>query len=82
MTVEKEFAILFLNSIGNTGINKSKYNMNKIFLVAVSVFVLGTATNAQNINFKSWAETPPMGWNSYNCYGTAVMESEVKANAD
>lgn len=27
------------------------------------------------------AVTPPMGWNSYNCYGSAVHESEVKANA-
>ncbi|MBS1565116.1 MAG: alpha-galactosidase, partial [Bacteroidetes bacterium] len=23
-----------------------------------------------------------MGWNSYNCYGSAVHEDEVKANAD
>ncbi|MFT3935077.1 MAG: glycoside hydrolase family 27 protein [Chitinophagaceae bacterium] len=28
------------------------------------------------------ATTPPMGWNSYNCYGSAVHEDEVKANAD
>lgn len=28
------------------------------------------------------ALTPPMGWNSYNCFGAAVMEDEVKANAD
>ena len=28
------------------------------------------------------AETPPMGWNSWICYGTSVTESEVKANAD
>ncbi len=25
---------------------------------------------------------PPMGWNSYNCFGSAVHEDEVKANAD
>ena len=36
---------------------------------------------AQLSNFKLWAETPPMGWNSYNCYGAAVHEKEVKANA-
>jgi alpha-galactosidase len=24
---------------------------------------------------------PPMGWNSYNCYGATVQEGEVKANA-
>lgn len=28
------------------------------------------------------AVTPPMGWNSYDCYGAAVHEDEVKANAD
>jgi alpha-galactosidase len=26
--------------------------------------------------------TPPMGWNSYNCFGSAVHEDEVRANAD
>jgi len=26
--------------------------------------------------------TPPLGWNSYNCFGSAVHEDEVKANAD
>jgi alpha-galactosidase len=25
---------------------------------------------------------PPMGWNSWDCFGTTVRESEVKANAD
>ncbi|MEO6314665.1 MAG: alpha-galactosidase, partial [Chitinophagaceae bacterium] len=28
------------------------------------------------------ADTPPLGWNSYNCYGSAVHEDEVKFNAD
>jgi hypothetical protein len=28
------------------------------------------------------AATPPMGWNSYNSFGGAVHEDEVKANAD
>ena len=27
------------------------------------------------------APTPPMGWNSWDCYGTTVTETEVKANA-
>jgi hypothetical protein len=26
--------------------------------------------------------TPPMGWNSYNCFGSAVHEDEVRANAE
>jgi hypothetical protein len=32
--------------------------------------------------FKEWAATPPMGWNSWDCYGPTVREAEVKANAD
>lgn len=32
--------------------------------------------------FKEWALTPPMGWNSWDCYGPTVEEHEVKANAD
>ena len=28
------------------------------------------------------APTPPMGWNSYDCYGGDVNEQEVKANSD
>lgn len=32
--------------------------------------------------FKEWAQTPPMGWNSWDCYGPTVHEHEVKANAD
>ena len=33
-------------------------------------------------NFLEWAPTPPMGWNSWDCFGATVMEDEVKANAD
>lgn len=35
-----------------------------------------------NQEFRSWAKTPPMGWNSYNSYGATVTEKEVIANAD
>jgi alpha-galactosidase len=32
--------------------------------------------------FYEWAQKPPMGWNSWDCYGPTVVENEVKANAD
>jgi hypothetical protein len=35
-----------------------------------------------NLPFLNWAPTPPMGWNSWDCYGPTVIESEVKANTD
>jgi hypothetical protein len=44
----------------------------------IGLFILLFAASAQ----AQEAVTPPMGWNSYNCYGSAVHEDEVKANAD
>lgn len=32
--------------------------------------------------FHDWAATPPMGWNSWDCFGTGVTESQVRENAD
>ncbi|MGD0341824.1 MAG: glycoside hydrolase family 27 protein [Bacteroidales bacterium] len=32
--------------------------------------------------FHEWAPGPPMGWNSWDCFGPTVKEDEVKANAD
>ncbi|HEY4721894.1 MAG TPA: Melibiase subfamily, partial [Anaerolineae bacterium] len=34
------------------------------------------------MKFHEWAQTPPMGWNSWDCFGTAVTEEQTKANAD
>lgn len=51
-----------------------------IFIILCQFFVINA--QAQNQSFKEWSPTPPMGWNSYDCYGSTVLESEVKANAD
>ncbi|MCC8016194.1 MAG: glycoside hydrolase family 27 protein [Clostridiales bacterium] len=32
--------------------------------------------------YKKIAETPPMGWNSWDCFGAAVNEKQLKENAD
>ncbi|MGO4496146.1 glycoside hydrolase family 27 protein [Paenibacillus sp. 2RAB27] len=32
-------------------------------------------------NHHQWAATPPLGWNSWDCYGAAVTEEEVRGNA-
>jgi alpha-galactosidase len=32
--------------------------------------------------FLSWAATPPMGWNSWDAFGTAITEAQVKEQAD
>lgn len=65
-----------------------------IGLVALSLLIEGTALRAQDKapnpsthhhssgTSAMLAPTPPMGWNSYDCYGGDVNEQEVKANAD
>lgn len=42
---------------------------------------LVSAQNNENI-ISSLAKNPPMGWNSYNCFGGNATEDEVKQNAD
>ena len=32
--------------------------------------------------YKKPAKTPPLGWNSWDCFGAAVTEEQLKANAD
>lgn len=49
--------------------------MKNLFLSFLVLFFF-VAAQAQLAN------KPPMGWNSYNCFGSAVLEKEVKANAD
>lgn len=62
--------------------------MNKritLFLITLlTVCGVQSQNNNQNRNadFHKWAETPPMGWNSWDCFGANVTEAEVKANAD
>jgi hypothetical protein len=51
------------------------------YVAAVLSSGLLTATAAEPA-FWSWAKTPPMGWNSWDCYGAGVWESNVLANAD
>ncbi len=63
--------------------------MKKSFLLSCLTAILLTAVSCGEAGvrfapgeFKTWAQTPPMGWNSWDCYGPTVEESEVYANAD
>lgn len=60
----------------------------KLICILASVFFVAACTEkktSEKFNsgeFKTWAQTPPMGWNSWDCYGPTVEEHEVKSNAD
>jgi alpha-galactosidase len=64
--------------------------MNKLIialLVVITLFACQTnktfyKNSEAELPFQKWAPTPPMGWNSWDCYGPTVTEQEVKANAD
>jgi len=56
-----------------------------VFFASLLILFSFTQTRFDKPNdppFLSWATTPPMGWNSWDCYGPTVTEDEVKANAD
>ena len=50
--------------------------------VCVCLFLSEAAKGDDVKSFLNWTPTPPMGWNSWDCYGAAVTESQTKANAD
>ena len=58
---------------------------NSILFLLTFCFIIilsQQTTSQENQNNNLVAPTPPMGWNSWDCFGTTVTEDEVKANAD
>ncbi|OIQ91747.1 alpha-galactosidase A precursor [mine drainage metagenome] len=54
------------------------------FRFAVLMVAFAAVVDAAMVSgprYWKWAATPPMGWNSYDAWGTSVNESEVLANA-
>lgn len=49
---------------------------------AFAIEPLGSQEQKPELTFYSWAPTPPMGWNSWDCFGTTVTEAQTKAHAD
>ena len=64
-----------------------KHSLRMLLLAAATVLAVSCNGNKASEpvsygDFRDWALTPPMGWNSWDCYGPTVVEDEVKANAD
>lgn len=62
------------------------HTMIKKIVVSSALALVLSGCSSSKVNskddFRGWAQTPPMGWNSWDCYGPTVEEHEVKANAD
>lgn len=81
--------MLYLHFINTENPTTMKHAF-KSFLIVLSVLILTSCagkkpkTSVENQDKQFWqnAKTPPMGWNSWDCYGPTVTEAEVKANTD
>jgi alpha-galactosidase len=58
-----------------------RFNNKSIILLILSLQFQIVSAQSKKPDFYDWAKTPPMGWNSYDCFGAAITENEVKANA-
>lgn len=64
--------------------------MKKLLVLLLTILAINSCKSDKTpdsvsesaLPFHKWSPTPPMGWNSWDCYGPTVTESEVKANAD
>ncbi len=54
----------------------------KSFLLVCCLIGASAVIAQTKKDYHSWAKTPPMGWNSWDCFGTQVTESQTKAQAD
>ncbi len=51
-------------------------------LIGTGLFSGLFQANAEDPEFWSWAQTPPMGWNSWDGFATTVTEAQTRAQAD
>ena len=50
--------------------------------ILVTISIACSLNTDKKSDFREWAKTPPMGWNSWDCYGPTVQEHEIRSNAD
>ena len=55
----------------------------RMSVISLSLMFCFIEVSAQDdiAKFRTWAMTPPMGWNSWDCYFSSVTEKEVMQNA-
>lgn len=53
-----------------------------IHLLACFLFLISGLHAQENSRFRNFAPTPPLGWNSWDIFGTTVTEQQIKEQAD
>lgn len=76
------------------GIVSARYFHESFYRTAFIVLLLGfsqvlaiaqiqpTTASSSEPDFYKWAPSPPMGWNSWDCFGAAVTEEQTMQNAE
>ena len=63
-----------------------KNSKRKSYGIAMAIPLLcgvsAMAASPQPQPYHEWAKTPPLGWNSWDCFGTTVTELQTKEQAD
>jgi len=73
---------------GYLGLGYVRHGYGAWLLIAGLTISFATMLRASTVQAQSsapqsmLAETPPMGWNSWDSYGTTIKEDQVKANAE
>ena len=57
---------------------KAKFIVLFVALISAQL----NSARAADPNYWPWAQTPPMGWNSWDCFGAGVWQADALANAD
>lgn len=59
-------------------------SLKRFLFISVHLACCIALLQAQNApkKYHTWAQTPPLGWNSWDIYGTTVTEQQIKDQAD
>jgi hypothetical protein len=60
---------------------KPKLDLMPLLLVGAGLFAGLCSSRAADPDYWSWAQTPPMGWNSWDGFATTVTEAQTRAQA-
>ena len=72
----------------NPWVDTLTFSMMSTRIHLVALFSLSTATSLLAANpvsapdYHAWAATPPMGWNSWDCFGTTITEAQTRQQSD
>ena len=78
-TVRRRLFKLTTNPVMRNIVNKAI--LSALFFSTSLAGAAQAAAPGAGPKYWKWAPTPPMGWNSYDAWGTSVDENEVLANA-